>query len=138
MEELINLIGKVSIENNCTALQLYIDDRHVRSLIRGIVTPEFRRNMKENYNMGLDYITFLKYESTDTIVFDVFYDWEIVPYGRNRRNTFPILTSHNLHELIRSPLFANVIIETFPPPFSVDYFQQGFKYHINVYWDIKG
>lgn len=134
MEELINLIGKVSVdENTCTALQIYVNDRHIRSFIRGIVDQTFRKNMLENHNEGNDYITFLKYEETDAIVFDIFYDWEIVHHG-GRTTRYPIISSYNLHELVSSKLFWKVIRETFPEPFILRTFQLGTSRTINVYW----
>jgi hypothetical protein len=135
MEELVDLIGKVKIQDNtCTAIQIYVDDRHTRSFIRGIVDHNFRKSMLENHNMGIDYITFLKYEPTDTIVFDVFYDWEIVPKG-GRVSRYPVISSYNVQELVGSLMFSNVIRETFPEPFTIKKFQQGFKHYINIYWE---
>lgn len=136
MDELINLVGKVSIETNtCMAIQIYVDDRHIRSFIRGIVDQSFRKSMLENHNMGLDYITFLKYEITDTVVFDVFYDWEIVPIG-GRVSRYPIISSYNLQELLDSVMFSKVIRETFPEPFVIKKTQHGVKHYVNIYWNL--
>jgi hypothetical protein len=127
MEDLVSRIKNVNLT------EIDANNRYIRSFISGIVNQDFRRRMIENYKLGLDHITFLKYNSTDVIVFGLFHRWEIVSFG-NSTTIMPGVCTFVLKDLVTSPSFWDILQETFPD-FFLGLTNQGNTYYINIYWD---